>query len=141
MSPLICFDLNGPYYPTTYTAYPHNPPGRCPLNRDELATLGRLAGFTIPQVTRTDQCKGPMISFDRPELSPCLATLEHDPAERAEALAIIRRGQQQLQARPRADMAGFVTWERDLQRQAEVEKYRGVEQESRKAIREGALVP
>lgn len=82
-----------------------------------------------------------MISFDRAELSPCLATLEHDPAEHAEALAIIRRGQQQLQARPRADMPGFVPWERDLQRQAQVEKYRGVEQESRKAIREGALVP
>ncbi len=134
-------DLNGPYYPTTYTAYPHNPPGRCPLDRNELAELGRLAGFTVAQVTRTDQCRGPMISFDRPELSPCLKSLEHDPTKHAQALAIIRRGQKTLQSRPRADMAGFVPWERDLQRQAHLEKYREIEAEARRAIREGTLLP
>ena len=134
-------DINGPYYPTTYTAYPHNPPGRCPLDRGELATLGRLTGFTLQQVTRTDQCKGPMISFDRPELSPCLASLEQDPAKHDEALAIIRQGQRRLQARPRADMPGFVPWEKDLKRQAHLEKYRGIELDARKAIRQRALVP
>lgn len=96
----------------------------------------RLAGFSIPQVTRADQCKGPMISFDRPELSPCLATLQQDPVKHGQALAIIRRGQQQLQTRPRADMPGFTPWEKDLQRQAHLHKYRHIELEARKAIRQ-----
>ncbi len=134
-------DLNGPYYPTTYTAYPHNPPGRCPLDRGELARLGRLAGFTLRQVTRTSDCLGPMISFDRPELSPCLATLEQDPLKYDEALAIIRQGQRRLHARPRADMPGFVPWEKDLQRQAHLQKYRRIDLDARKAIRDGALAP
>ena len=120
-------DLNGPYYPTTYTAYPHNPPGRCPLGRGEFATLGRLAGFTIPQVTRTDQFQGPMISFDRPERSPCLASLKQDPVKHDEAPAIIRRGQQPLQTRPRADMPGFIPREKDLKPQAHLQKYRDIE--------------
>lgn len=51
-------DLNGPYYPTTYCAYPHNPPGRCPLGRKELRKLGGLAGFNINQMTRSSDCRG-----------------------------------------------------------------------------------
>lgn len=129
-------DLNGPYYPTTYCAYPHNPPGRCPLDRKELEKLGGLAGFNLKQVTRTSDCKGPMISFCRPEMSPCLVGLKGKPAKYAEALAIIRQGQLQLQERPRADMPGFVPWERDLQRQAHREKYLAIERDTRKAIRQ-----
>jgi len=134
-------DLNGPYYPTTYTAYPHNPPGRCPLDRNELAALGRMTGFAVGQVTRADQCRGPMISFDRPEMSPCLATLENDPVKHEQALAMIREGRRRLQARPRADMPGFVAWERDLQRQAHLAKYREIERSSRQAIRQSVWAP
>ena len=129
-------DINGPYYPTTYCAYPHNPPGRCSLNRRELETLGRLTGFTIEQVIRSSDCKGPMISFDRPALSPCLSGLEGTPARYAEALSIIGEGQRRLKERPRADMPGFVPWERDLERQAHREKYLTIERETRKAMRE-----
>jgi hypothetical protein len=134
-------DLNGPYYPTTYCAYPHNPPGRCPLDRREIAALGRLAGFRLNQVTRSDQCRGPMISFDRPELSPCLTRLKADPAKYDKALAIIREGRRRLQSRPRADMPGFVPWEKDQKRKAHRKKYLAIEQDTRKAIREGTLAP
>lgn len=129
-------DLNGPYYPTNYCAYPHNPPGRCPLDRKELKTLGGLAGFNLNQVTRSSDCKGPMISFDRPQMSPCLVALKGDEAKYAEALAIIRKGQRRLQERPRADMPGFVPWERDRQRQAHRQKYLAIELDTRKTIRE-----
>ena len=134
-------DLNGPYYPTTYTAYPHNPPGRCPLDRRELGTLGKLAGFNVGQVTRTDQCRGPMISFDRPELSPCLARIKTDRTRYEKALAIIRQGQQRLRTRPRADMPGFVPWAKDLWRQAHLRKYSGIEQGVRRAIRGKTISP
>jgi hypothetical protein len=48
-----------------------------------------------------------------------------------------RAGQEQLRARPRADMPGFVPWKTDLQRRAHLQKYRGIELRVRKAIRDG----
>jgi hypothetical protein len=129
-------DLNGPYYPTTYCAYPNNPPGRSPLNRKELERLGNLAGFTSKEVTRTDQYKGPMISFDRPELSPCLTAVADNQPDRERALAIIREGARRLTERPRADMPGFVPWKKDLERRTHLEKYQKLELDSRRAIRE-----
>jgi len=131
-------DLNGPYYPTTYCAYPlDHTAGRCPLNSGHVRTLGRLTGIRYEQLWKVSDYKGPMISFDRPELSPCLARLKKDSPEYAKALAIIRAGQKQLQARPRADMPGFVPWKTDLERRAHLAKYRGIELRVRKAIREG----
>jgi hypothetical protein len=132
-------DINGPYYPTTRCAYPDNPPGRSPLNREELETLAELTGFHFGQIIWAKDSRGPMMTFDRPELSPCLASLKKDSPEYREALALIRRGQERLKKRPRADMPGFVPWERDLQRQAHVAKYLAVEANSRKAIREEVL--
>jgi hypothetical protein len=49
-----------------------------------------------------------MISFDRPELSPCLKKLDKNSAEYKEALAIIQAGKAQLEKLPRGDMDGFV---------------------------------
>ena len=85
-------DLNGPYYPTTCCAYPHDSPGRCPLEREEMETLGKLTGFSFGEVTMARKSKGPMISFDRPELSPCLALLSENSQEYREALTLIRNG-------------------------------------------------
>ena len=70
-------------------------------------------------------------------MSPCLAKLKKDSPEYAKALGIIRAAQKQLQARPRADMPGFVPWKTDLERRAHLEKYRGIELRVRKAIRDG----
>ena len=130
-------DLNGPYYPTTYCAYPYSPPGRCPLDRRQAAALCGLVGIRHEQLWRTSHCTGPMISFDRPELSPCLARVKKDPAKYAKALAIIRAGQEQLRTRPRADMPGFVPWKRDRQRRAHFERYRSIERRAREAILKG----
>ena len=131
-------DLNGPYYPTTYCAYPQDhTAGRCPLNRAHVKTLETLARIRYEQLWKTSDYRGPMISFDRPELSPCLARLKKDSPEYAKALRIICAGQKQLRARPRADMPGFVPWKTDLQRRAHLEKYRSIELRVRKAIRDG----
>ncbi|HIJ69914.1 MAG TPA: hypothetical protein HPP87_00960 [Planctomycetes bacterium] len=131
-------DINGPYYPTACCAYPYNTPGRCPLNEQEMQHLARLTGFYPQEVVQAVFYKGPVISFDRPELSPCLVPLSKDSNEYREALAIIRKGQERMKERPRADMPGFVPWEKDRQRLAHVEKYRRVEANSRKAIRKEA---
>jgi hypothetical protein len=130
-------DINGPYYPTTSCAYPNNPPGRCPLEREETETLGELTGFSLEEVIHARRSKGPMLNFDRPELSPCLSSLSKGSRKYRKALALIRKGQERLQKRPRADMPGFVPWERDLRRMAHREKYRRFEMNARQAIREG----
>jgi hypothetical protein len=131
-------DLNGPYYPTTYCAYPDNPPGRCPLNGEEIEILAELTGFFPEEVLEAIRYKGPRISFDRPELSPCLDSLKKNSRKYRKALALIRKGHERLKKRPRADMPGFVPCERDLERMAHVKKYREIEANSRKAIQEEA---
>lgn len=66
-----------------------------------------------------------------------MARLEKGSPEYVRVLEVIREGQKQLRARPRADMPGFVPWKTDLQRQAHLEKYRGIEMRVREAIRTG----
>jgi len=77
-----------------------------------------------------------MISFDRPEMSPCLTRLKDQPKKYAKALAIIRLGQHRLKECPHADMPGFVPWKRDLRRQGHRDKYLTKEMGARKAIRQ-----
>ena len=131
-------DLNGPYYPTSHSAYAYHMTGRCPLNKDEIQTLAELTDFSPEEEGTASRYKGPSISFDRPQLSPCLESLAKNSPKYRKALALIRKGQERLRKRPRADMPGFVPWERDLERMAHVKKYRAVEANSRKAIREEA---
>ena len=73
----------------------------------------------------------PHVSFTRPELSPCLAGLaERNAAGYQEALALVRLGQQRLQAQPRPDMPGFTLV--DAVEIAREQRYRArLEQESR----------
>jgi hypothetical protein len=132
-------DLNGPYYPTSYSAYPQNMPGRSPLDGEELETLGKLVGFTIGELTEMGSFKSPMISFERPEMSPCLASLKKNSRKYRKALKLIREGKKRLKELPRADMPGFIPWEGDLERIAHRKKYNEIELNSRKAIREGNL--
>ncbi|MHC4708140.1 MAG: HzsA-related protein, partial [Planctomycetota bacterium] len=132
-------DINGPYYPTAYCAYPSNPPGRNPLKPEETEILGELSGFSFDEIIAVYPSKGPLVNFTRPELSPCLNSLSKDSEEYREALALIRKGHERLKKRPRADMPGFVPWERDLTRMAHRKKYNEIELNSRLAIREGTL--
>jgi hypothetical protein len=82
--------------------------------------------------------RGPRVSFDRPELSPCLQEFPDatDPAYR-EALSIIRAGQQMLLKRPRADMPGFTPCETDRRREQKYITRELIELRNRAAISNG----
>ena len=86
-------DINAPYYPTYYSAYPKNRFGRSPLNDAELSRIKELTGAE------------PLwnISFTRPEVSPCLVT-----AKDAETvLDILRMGAERLAQLPRGESCDF----------------------------------
>jgi hypothetical protein len=133
-------DLNAPYYPTGYSARPGPMPGRNPLDRGQSNRLFALAGLSANQLHKADLYAGPQVCFDRPEISPCLKRIK-DPAKRAEALKIIRAGKASLEKLPRADMPGFtVLHPADQKRKEHYDKYRRIEQEVRKAIRDGRKI-
>jgi hypothetical protein len=129
-------DLNAPYYPDYTSAYPHNIAGRSPLNDGEIAELMILTGinfhaFGIGSYKRN---KGPMISFDRPELSPCLKNLPS--TSRNKVLNIIKKGAERLKNNPRCDMKGHKPSELDKFRLRRYEERKKIEEEYRKAIKD-----
>ena len=95
-------DINAPYYPEYASAYRDNPYGRSPLTQGELHRLAELTGSNVK-----DRRSHGLVNFTRPELSPCLTSLDPDDPKRKEALAILHTAQERLAARPRADMPGF----------------------------------
>ncbi len=131
-------DLNAPYYPSYASAHPENLAGRSPLNDAQLARLEKLTGVPFRQLADHRKNRGPQISFDRPELSPCLAVFqdEKDP-RRAEALAIIREGQADLARNPESDAKGFQPCDLDQWREAKYAERRQRELANREAIRQG----
>jgi hypothetical protein len=123
-------DLNAPYYPSYASAYPKNPYGRSPLSGgqiDKLKQLGVSTGIID-------------ISFDRPEISPGLAKLPKTDPRYAEALAIIREGQQALKKNPNPDAEGFVPCEADQQRDRKYEMRVQIERQNRAFIRDGKKI-
>lgn len=130
-------DLNGVYYPTYDCAYPDNPTGRSPLTSRQVTRLGNLCGFNPELGFRWNTHPGALVSFDRPETSPCLHALEKGTAEYNKALAIIGQGADNLKNTPRADMFGFTPSEPDLRRTQRYEELRKVEASFRAALREG----
>jgi len=130
-------DINAPYYPTYYSAYPDNPGGRCPLDNNQLKRLGQLTGVNLLQQNHFSRNTGPHVSFDRPELSPCLARLGKDSSAYAEALALLRAGAEALKDNPRADMPGFRPCNTDQQREQKYLRRRRIELKNRQAIRQG----
>ncbi|NQT41440.1 MAG: PD40 domain-containing protein [Planctomycetes bacterium] len=134
-------DLNGVYYPTYECAYPESLTGRSPLDNGQLNRLAQLTGISVGTLRNHAGNQGPQVSFDRPELSPCLTKLAGpgDPKYK-EALAIIRAGGEMLARRPRADMPGFVPCETDRQREEKYATRRQAELDSRQAIRTGGKV-
>lgn len=140
-------DLNAPYYPTYNCAYPQSVSGRCPLTRPQLARLCELVG--PPWIWQDEgsvfnnfgASPGIMVSFDRPELSPCLAQFaDHADPKYLEAIAIIRSGQEMLAQRPEADRPGFVPCPEDQRREAKYAERRRMEQHNREAIVSGNRV-
>ena len=134
-------DLNAPYYPTYASAYPANLAGRSPLNDRQLARLEELTGVLFRKDIHCDANRGPQISFDRPELSPCLAKFadRNDPHCR-EAIAIIQAGKETLAKCRRGDTADFQACEVDQQRDVKYLERARIEARNRAAIREGKKV-
>jgi len=134
-------DLNAPYYPYYASAYPDNLAGRSPLNDEQIRRLGELTGINLRGLEGYTRKVGPQISFDRPEVSPCLDKLrDNNDVKYKEALAIIEAGREMLRNKPRADMGGFVACTVDQRRQDKYTKYEKAEQRSRNAIRQGKKV-
>jgi len=129
-------DLNGPYYPSYASAHPENLAGRCPLDDLQLAKLEKLTGIELRRQAGFSSNPGPQISFERPELSPCLGKFadESDP-RRSEAIEIIRAGQILLAQQPEADMPRFQPCELDQWRDAKYQARLQVEEANRAAIR------
>jgi len=133
-------DINAPFYPTYSCAYPDNLAGRSPLDAKQLARLEALTGEALSKWAAHNSNQGPRISFDRPELSPCLAKIaDKSSPGYAEALAIIQAGAAQLAKRPRADMAGFNPCPTDRQREKKYLHSRLEEIMSRAALHEGNM--
>ena len=110
-----------------------------PLTNDQLKRLSDLTGVHFLNLANHTGNKGPQISFDRPELSPCLKAFQDKNApEYKEALEIIRAGAQMLQQVPRADMPGFTLAGVDAEREQKYTLLREIEKGNRKAIRTGA---
>jgi hypothetical protein len=134
-------DINAPYYATYTCAYPDSFTGRCPLDNKQLQRLGELTGVQFLRCNGFSSTPGVLVSFERPEFSPCLAKLgdRNDPKYK-EALAIIQAGKEMLARRPRADMEGFQPCETDLRREEKYVSRRLVEHSNREAIRNGRKV-
>ena len=128
-------DINGPYYPEFLCAYPNNRYGRSPLNDAQLKQLAEL-GIDLKK-----QEFAARVSFDRPELSPCLAVFpdRNDP-KYLKALAIIQEGKDALTKQPEADAADFKPCPADIARNAKYEIQMQLEQRNREAISTGGKV-
>ena len=130
-------DINAPYYPTYYSAYPLNPGGRSPLNNKQLHQLGKLTGVNWDAQQNFASSSGPWISFERPELSPCLAKLDRASRPYDESLALILAGKDALDKQPRGDLAEFTPCEKDQQREDFYLQRLKIEHSNRRSIREG----
>jgi len=134
-------DLNGVYYPRYDTAYPDNLTGRSPLNNEQIKRLSELTGIPFVKFAAHNKNSGPQISFDRPELSPCLTKFKNtNSPDYVEALGIICAGSRMLEERPRADMQGFEACDIDRQRQVRYVMRQQIELRNRKAIQKGQKI-
>jgi hypothetical protein len=131
-------DLNAPYYPSYASAYPDNLGGRAPLDDGQLTRLEQLTEVPFRQLAGHANNRGPQISFDRPQLSPCLARFSDQSDPRGqEALALIRAGADLLARRPEADAPGFQPSPIDQWRDSKYAAQQNREQQNREALRTG----
>ena len=134
-------DLNAPYYPSYYCAFPDHLGGRSPLNPAEVKRLSELTGVNLAALSSHGALRQPWLSFDRPALSPALARIAtNQPAARAEALALLQAGARRLHETPEADRPGFTPCAADREREAKYVRRRAVEQRNRLARVRGEKV-
>jgi hypothetical protein len=100
--------------------------------------LEKLTGVPLRQLAGHGSNRGPQVSFDRPEISPCLARFQDKANPKyLEALAIIRAGSDRLAKKPEADAPGFQACAMDQWREEKYRARQGREARNRSAIREG----
>lgn len=128
-------DLNAPYYPEFESVRPDNPAGRSPITRAQLDRLQKLTGQTVSNNYGARQ--RPLVSFDRPELSPILAKLDRNSPEYREALEILRAGKEVLAKSDPDYLPGFAPCEKDRQRNAKYDARAAVESDVYAALRTG----
>ncbi|MGL5682210.1 MAG: hypothetical protein ACRDDZ_04035 [Marinifilaceae bacterium] len=97
-------DLNGVYYPVYESAFDNTLAGRCPLTNEQVNRLNELTGINLWHLNGHQRKHLAQISFNRPELSPCLDNIRKDKGKFNEAVAIIKAGKAQLKATPRGDI-------------------------------------
>ena len=131
-------DINAPFYPRYASAYPSNLAGRSPLDNTQLGRLTQLTGVPFAKLANYAANRGPQVSFDRPELSPCLAIFKDkaDP-KYCEALAIIQAGQAQLAKGPRMDTPQAQLVGVDVARMHKYHAQAKIEADMRRAIADG----
>jgi hypothetical protein len=133
-------DLNAPYYPSYASAYPDNSVGRNPLDPREMGRLETLTGSDLDRFGNWETNRGPVVSFDRPEMSPCLKGMNRGSEGYKLALAILRAGQQRLKDRPRGDTTDFTPCAGARRREEKYRDRQELEQRNRAAIRAGTKV-
>jgi hypothetical protein len=133
-------DINAPYYAEYESAYPDNLAGRSPLNQRQIKLLSHLTGMEFSKKMGHQSNEGPMITFERPELSPCLQSLRRKERNAyRKALALITEGAEQLNQKPNPDKKDFLPCP---QHQLQLDKYmtrRAMELHNRLAITHNEL--
>ena len=130
-------DLNAPYYPTYASAYPDNLAGRSPLSNAQVQRLEKLTGVPVSSYLGCSVNPGPQVSFERPELSPCLASLKASDAAWGEAVDIIRAGAETLAKVPRGDGGEMQACAVDRGREEKYQARQREEARNRAALRDG----
>ena len=110
-------DINAPYYPVYESAYPDNLAGRCPLTDDEMKQLKELTGVDFRALNDYRRKVGPQITFERPEVSPCLDSIRDNKEKYDEAVALIRLGGERLRIKPNGSLVeDFIPCQKDRER-------------------------
>ena len=135
-------DIGGPYYPDYDCSHPANVAGRAPITEAQASRLETLTGIRVCGGERNPNhaTHRLWLSFDRPELSPCLRKLDQQSEAYREALAIIRAGQEELRKNPEADQPGFRPCDEHRAREAKYQALREREQARRQALAEGRKI-
>jgi hypothetical protein len=125
-------DINGVYYPNYSSAYPNNLAGRSPLNDNQIKRLKELTGIDFFALAGHNRTKRPQISFERPELSPCLENIkDKNSVDFREAVSIITAGLENLKSNPRADMKFFIANKKDQNRQQKYMNRKVIDQKNK----------
>lgn len=133
-------DLNAIFYGSFTSSYPENRGGHSPLSPKEEDHLGELTGINMANQYSHHGNQGPLISFDRPEISPILSNLKIGDKKYKEALSIIKMGKERYSKNPDSDMPGFKISGIDLWREEKYQYRLWIEMRNREAIREGEKI-